>query len=57
MFADRDRIRAAETGEELLNFDISDEAIEGAASIIGGVASVVALNFATAVIGNCACPV
>jgi len=57
MFADRDRIRAAETGEELLNFDISDEAIEGAASIIGGVASVVTLNFATAVIGNCACPV
>ena len=57
MFADRDRIRAAETGEELLNFDISDEAIEDAASIIGGVASVVTLNFATAVIGNCACPV
>ena len=57
MFADRDRIRAAETGEKLLNFDISDEAIEGAASIIGGVASVVTLNFATAVIGNCACPV
>ena len=57
MFADRDRIRAAETGEELLNFDISDEAIEGAAFIIGGVASVVTLNFATAVIGNCACPV
>jgi len=57
MFADRDRIRAAETGEELLNFDISDEAIEGAASIIGGVASVVTLNFATGIIGNCGCPV
>jgi hypothetical protein len=51
-----DDIRAAETCEELLNFDISDEAIERAAPIIGGVASVVTLNFGTAIVGNCACP-
>jgi hypothetical protein len=47
----------AETDEELLTFDISDGALERAAPIIGGVASVVTLNFATAIIGNCACPV
>jgi hypothetical protein len=51
-----DDIGAAETCEELLNFYISDEAIERAAPIIGGVASVVTLNFGTAIVGNCACP-
>ena len=52
-----DVIRAVETEEELLTFDVSDEALERAAPIIGGVASVETLNFATAVLGNCACPV
>ena len=52
-----DAVRMAETDEELLTFDISDDALERAAPIIGGVASVVTLNFATAIIGNCACPV
>jgi hypothetical protein len=47
----------AATDEERLTFDVSDDALERAANIIGGVASVVTLNFATAVIGNCACPV
>jgi hypothetical protein len=49
-------IRAAETGEELLIFDVSDDALERAAPIIGGCASVVTLNFATGIVGNCACP-
>jgi hypothetical protein len=57
MLTGSDDIRAAETGEEFLIFDVSDEAIERAAPIIGGCASVVTLNFATAIIGNCACPV
>ena len=53
----RDDIRVAETDEELLNFDISDDALERAAPIIGGVDSVETLNFATGIIGNCGCPV
>ena len=57
VFADRDVIRAVETEEDLLTFDVSDEALERAAPIIGGVASVETLNFATAILGNCACPV
>ena len=54
---DKDDIRVAAIDEERLTFDVSDDALERAANIIGGVASVVTLNFATAVIGNCACPV
>jgi hypothetical protein len=57
VFADGDVIRAVQTEEELLTFDVSDEALERAAPIIGGVASVETLNFATAILGNCACPV
>ena len=55
--ADRADIRATETDEEFLVFDVSDDALERAAPIIGGVASVVTLNFGTAIIGNCGCPV
>ena len=55
--ADRDDIRATETDEEFLVFDVSDDALERTAPIIGGVASVVTLNFSTAIIGNCGCPV
>ena len=47
----------AETEGELLTFDVSGEALVRAAPIIGGVASVETLNFATAILGNCACPV
>ena len=57
MLAGRDDIRTTETDEEILVFDVSDDVLERAAPIIGGVASVVTLNFATAIIGNCACPV
>jgi hypothetical protein len=57
VLSDRDVIRAVETDEELLTFDVSDEALERAAPIIGGVGSVETLNFATAILGNCACPV
>jgi hypothetical protein len=57
VLTDRDDIRVVEADEELLNFGISDEAIERAVPIIGGVASVVTLNFGTAIIGNCGCPV
>ena len=53
----RDNTRTAETDDEILIFDVSDDALERAAPIIGGAASVVTLNFATAIIGNCACPV
>jgi hypothetical protein len=55
--ADRDDIRATETDEEFLVLDVSDDALERAAPIIGGIASVVTLNFSTAIIGNCGCPV
>ena len=57
LLTDRDVNRTAETDEELLIFDVSDDALERAAPIIGGVASVVTLNFGTAIIGNCGCPV
>ena len=57
VLTDTDNVHVAETDEELLIFDVSDDALERAAPIIGGVASVVTLNFATAIIGNCACPV
>jgi hypothetical protein len=56
MATDSGVIRAAETGEELLIFDFSDDALERAAPIIGGVASVVTLNFGTGIVGNCGCP-
>jgi hypothetical protein len=57
MLAGRDDVRATETDEEILGFDVSDDVLERAAPIIGGVASVVTLNFGTAIIGNCGCPV
>ena len=56
LLTDRDSNRAAATDEELLIFDVSDDALERAAPIIGGIASVVTLNFGTAIVGNCACP-
>jgi hypothetical protein len=57
VFTSGDIIRAIETDEKLLTFDVSDEALERAAPIVGGVASVETLNFATAILGNCGCPV
>jgi hypothetical protein len=55
MLVDRNAID--ETDEELLTFEVSDDALERAAPIIGGVASVVTLNFGTGIVGNCGCPV
>ena len=57
VLTDTDNVHVAKTDEELLIFDVSDDALERAAPIIGGVASVVTLNFGTAIIGNCGCPV
>lgn len=36
ILVDRDDIRVTETDEEILVFDVSDEALERAAPIIGG---------------------
>jgi len=57
VLTDRNAIDVAETDEELLTFEVSDDALERAAPIIGGVASVVTLNFGTLIVGNCGCPV
>jgi hypothetical protein len=57
VLTNRNTIYVAEADEELLTSEVSDDALERAAPIIGGVASVVTLNFSTAIIGNCGCPV
>ena len=57
VLTDRNTSDVAETDEELLTFEVSDDALERAAPIIGGVASVVTLNFGTFVVGNCGCAV
>jgi hypothetical protein len=57
ILTDREEIRVSETDDEILVFDVSDDALERAAPIIGGVASVVTLNFGTGIVGNCGCPV
>jgi hypothetical protein len=54
---DRDDIHATETNEEILIFDVSDDALERAAPIVGGVASPVTLVYGTNILGNCGCPV
>ena len=53
----RDEARAAETDEELLTCDVSDEALERAAPLIGGQATPLTMVYGTAIVGNCACPV
>jgi hypothetical protein len=55
MLTQTDDIRATDD-EDLLIFDVSDDALERAAPITGGVASVVTLNFGTGIVGNCGCP-
>jgi hypothetical protein len=47
----------AEIDEEDLTFDVSDDALEHAAVIIGGQATPVTLVYGTSIVGNCACPV
>jgi hypothetical protein len=57
MLTDSDVIRAAETDEEVLTFDVSDDALERATVIVGGQATPVTLVYGTSIVGNCACPV
>ncbi len=57
MLTDTDFVRAAEIDAELLSFDVSDDALERAAVIIGGQATPVTLVYGTSIVGNCACPV
>ena len=57
VLTDRKAIDVAETDEELLTFEVSDEALERAAPIIGGKATPVTMVFGTDIVGNCACPV
>ena len=57
ILADGDVIRAAETDEEVLTFDVSDDALERATLIAGGQATPVTLVYGTSIVGNCACPV
>jgi hypothetical protein len=54
---DRNAIDVAETDEKLLTFEVSDDALERAAPIIGGQATPVTMVFGTDIVGNCACPV
>jgi hypothetical protein len=56
VLTDRKTIDVAET-EELLTFEVSDEALERAAPFIGGQATPVTMVFGTDIVGNCACPV
>jgi hypothetical protein len=57
-FTDRDIHGARNTEEEeLLTFEVSDEALERTATIIGGQATPVTLVYGTSIVGNCACPV
>jgi hypothetical protein len=57
LLTDRDDSRTAETDDEILMFDVSDDALERAAPIVGGVASPVTLVYGTNILGNCGCPV
>jgi len=57
ILTDRDDIRATDTDEEALTFDVSDDALERTATIIGGQATPVTLVYGTSIVGNCACPV
>ena len=54
---DRAEARTAETDEELLSCEVSDDALERAAPLIGGQATPVTMVYGTAIVGNCACPV
>ena len=56
ILAHGDVIRAVETGEDLLIFDVSDDALERTATIIGGQATPVTMVYGTSIVGNCGCP-
>jgi hypothetical protein len=57
VLTDRDDARTAETDEEILAFDVSDDALERTATLIGGQATPVTMVYGTSIVGNCACPV
>ena len=53
---DRDITRVIKTDEEILIFDVSDDALERAAGVITG-GQAVTMVFGTQIVGNCCCPV
>jgi hypothetical protein len=57
LLTDWDDIRVTETDEEILTVDVSDDALERAAPIVGGQATPVTLVYGTNIVGNCGCPV
>jgi hypothetical protein len=56
VLTDRDITRVIETDEEILIFDVSDDALERAAGVITG-GQAVTMVFGTDIMGNCCCPV
>ena len=56
VLTDRDITRVIKTDEEILIFDVSDEARERAAGVITG-GQAVTMVFGTQIVGNCCCPV
>jgi hypothetical protein len=56
VLTERDDIRATEGDEDILTYDVSDDALERTATIIGGQATPVTLVYGTSIPGNCACP-
>ncbi|MGB5181370.1 MAG: hypothetical protein WBO12_04170 [Xanthobacteraceae bacterium] len=56
VLTDRDITRVIKTYEEILIFDVSDEALERAAGVITG-GQAVTMVFGTQIVGNCCCPV
>jgi hypothetical protein len=51
---ERDVIRVAETDEQLLIFDVSDDALERAVGVAGE--GTLTWAYSTEVVGNCGCP-
>ena len=51
VLTDKDVIRGAETDEELLIFDVSDDALERVSGVTDGQA-----KYGTVILGNCGCP-
>ena len=53
VLTDKDVIRGAETDEELLIFEVSDDALERSSGVTDGQATLV---YGTVILGNCGCP-
>jgi hypothetical protein len=56
VLTDTDVTRVTEIDEEILIFDVSDDALERAAGVITG-GQAVTMVFGTDIMGNCCCPV